>query len=86
MNDDEDILGQLQEESDVLIGEIQRMQAERDELSSKVLVLEQINFDLSQKQLEQGDIMDKTVTDLQQQLTKMQYVADCRDRYLDDAL
>ena len=40
MNNEEDILGQLQEESDVLIGEIQRMQIERDELSSKVLVLE----------------------------------------------
>ena len=40
MSNEEDILGQLQEESDVLIGEIQRMQVERDELSSKVLVLE----------------------------------------------
>jgi len=45
MTNDEDILGQLQEESDVLIGEIQRMQTERDELASKVLMLEQINFD-----------------------------------------
>ena len=30
--------------------------------------------------------MDRTVTDLQQQLTVMTYVADCRDRYLDDAI
>jgi len=40
LSNEEDILGQLQEESDVLIGEIQRIHQERDELSSKVLVLE----------------------------------------------
>ena len=86
MTNDEDILGQLQEESDVLIGEIQRMQSERDELASKVLVLEQINFDQTAKQLEQSDAMDKTITDLQQQLNVMQFVADSRERYLDDAI
>jgi len=42
------------------------MQSERDELASKVLVLEQINFDQTAKQLEQSDAMDKTITDLQQ--------------------
>ncbi len=86
MTNDEDILGQLQEESDVLIGEIQRMQSERDELASKVLVLEQINYDQTAKQLEQSDAMDKTITDLQQQLNVMQFVADSRERYLDDAI
>ena len=86
MTNDEDILGQLQEESDVLIGEIQRMQSERDDLASKVLVLEQINFDQTAKQLEQSDAMDKTITDLQQQLNVMQFVADSRERYLDDAI
>ena len=30
--------------------------------------------------------MDKAVTDLQQNLNVMQYVADCRERYLDDAI
>ena len=86
MTNDEDILGQLQEESDILIGEIQRMQSERDELASKVLVLEQINYDQTAKQLEQSDAMDKTITDLQQQLNVMQFVADSRERYLDDAI
>ena len=52
MTNEEDILGQLQEESDMLVGEIQRCQGERDDFSSKVLVLEQINFELSRKQIE----------------------------------
>lgn len=65
MTNDEDILGQLQEESDVMIGEIQRMQTERDEFASKVLVLEQINYEATSKQLEQSDAMDKAVSDLQ---------------------
>ena len=86
MNNEEDILGQLQEESDVLIGEIQRMQIERDELSSKVLVLEQINCDLSTKQIEIGQQLDKQVHDLQQQVNVLQYVADHRDKYLEDSL
>ena len=30
--------------------------------------------------------MDKSVSDLQQQLNVMQFVADSRDRYLDDAI
>ena len=55
MNNSEDIIGQLQEDSDMLCGAIQRMEVERDELSSKVLVLEQINFELGQKQLEQSE-------------------------------
>ena len=71
MSNEEDILGQLQEESDVLIGEIQRMQVERDELSSKVLVLEQINCDLSTKQIEIGQQLDKQVHDLQQQVNML---------------
>ena len=58
MTNDEDILGQLQEESDILIGEIQRMQAERDEFASKVLMLEQINFDCTSKHLELSEAMD----------------------------
>ena len=62
------------------------MERERDELSSKVLVLEQINFEMQNKQLEQGEAADKEITDLQQQLNVMQYVADCRERYLDDAV
>lgn len=65
MTNEEDILGQLQEESDIMIGEIQRMQAERDEFASKILVLEQINYEQTQKQLEQSDAMDKAVSDLQ---------------------
>ena len=52
LTNEEDILGQLQEESDMLVGEIQRVQGDRDELSAKVLVLEQINFELSRKQIE----------------------------------
>ena len=36
----------------MLVGAIQRMELERDDLSSKVLVLEQINFELGQKTLE----------------------------------
>lgn len=59
LTNEEDILGQLQEESDMLVGEIQRMQAERDELSSKVLVLEQINFELSRKQIEASETHDQ---------------------------
>ena len=59
LTNEEDILGQLQEESDMLVGEIQRMQAERDELSSKVLVLEQINFELSRKQIEASETRDQ---------------------------
>ena len=46
LTNEEDILGQLQEESDMLVGEIQRVQGERDDLSAKVLVLEQINYEL----------------------------------------
>ena len=59
LTNEEDILGQLQEESDMLVGEIQRMQAERDELASKVLVLEQINFELSRKQIEASETHDQ---------------------------
>jgi len=62
------------------------MQVERDEFASKVLVLEQINYEQTSKQLEQSDAMDKAVSDLQQQLNVMQFVADSRDRYLDDAI
>ena len=40
MNNEEDIIGQLQEDSDQLIEAMQMMERERDELSSKVLVLE----------------------------------------------
>ena len=40
MNNEEDIIGQLQEDSDQLIEAMQLMERERDELSSKVLVLE----------------------------------------------
>ena len=36
----------------MLVGEIQRVQGERDDLSAKVLVLEQINYELSRKQIE----------------------------------
>lgn len=86
LTNEEDILGQLQEESDMLIGEIQRMQAERDDLSSKVLVLEQINFEINKKQLEQGEAMDKTIADLQEQVNLLNYVADHRDKFLDDAI
>jgi len=86
MNNEEDILGQLQEESDMLIGEIQRMQAEREELSSKVLVLEQINFEMSKKQIENTESMDKKLSDLQQQLNVMQYVADNRENQLEEAI
>ena len=43
----------------MLVGEIQRMQAERDELASKVLVLEQINFELSRKQIEASETHDQ---------------------------
>lgn len=46
MNNEEDIIGQLQEDSDQLIEAMQLMERERDELSSKVLVLEQINFEM----------------------------------------
>ena len=35
------------------------MQSERDELASKVLVLEQINFELSRKQIEAGETHDQ---------------------------
>lgn len=44
---------------------MQMMERERDELSSKVLVLEQINFEMQNKQLEQGEAADKEITDLQ---------------------
>ncbi len=63
----------------MLISEIQRMQEERDGLSSKVLVLEQINFEMSKKQIEQSEALDKKLADLQQQLNVMQYVADTRE-------
>ena len=46
MNNEEDIIGRLQEDSDQLIEAMQLMERERDELSSKVLVLEQINFEM----------------------------------------
>lgn len=51
MTNQEDILDSLQEESDTLIQEMQRMAAERQELSQKVLMLEQANFQLSEKQV-----------------------------------
>ena len=49
LNNDEDILGQLQEETDIYVGEIQRLQKERDDLASNVLMLEQINFEFTKK-------------------------------------
>ena len=58
MTNEEDILGSLQEESDMLIGEVQRVQTERDEFSAKVLMLEQINFEMSRKQIEDSNIKD----------------------------
>ena len=58
LTNEEDILGQLQEESDMLVGEIQRVQGERDDLSAKVLVLEQINYEVSRKQIEMTESHD----------------------------
>ena len=52
LTNEDDILDQLQEESDMYVGEIQRVQGERDDLAAKVLVLEQINFEMQNKQLE----------------------------------
>ena len=49
INDEQDILDQLQEESEVLIGTIQRMAAERDDMASRLLVVEQINLEMSRK-------------------------------------
>ena len=86
LTNEEDILGQLQEESDMLVGEIQRVQGERDELSAKVLVLEQINFEMSRKQIEMSETQDQEQAQLQEQLNKMTYVADVREKYLAETL
>ena len=86
LNNEEDILGQLQEETDLYVGEIQRLQKERDELSSKVLLVEQINFDLTRKQIELSETFDKSQRTLSEQLNVMTYVADTREKFLTDAL
>ena len=86
LNNEEDILGQLQEETDIYVGEIQRLQKERDELSSNVLMLEQINFEFTRKQIEMSENNDRDLRSLQEQLNVMSYVADTREKFLTEAL
>ena len=46
------------------MSEIQRLQSERDELASKVLVVEQINFEISRKQIELSESNDQQIRQL----------------------
>ena len=70
----------------MLVGEIQRVQQERDDFSAKVLVLEQINFEMSRKQIEDNETKDNETAQLQEQMNKITYVADMREKYLSETL
>ena len=49
-------------------------------------MLEQINFEMSRKNIEDNETKDNESAQLQEQVNKITYVADMRERYLSETL
>lgn len=59
--DENEIIDELNEELNSYVNKITQLQENRDELASKVLIAEQINYELSKKQIELSQNLDTEI-------------------------